>query len=201
MSTADARRFGYCVRCLGYPSADNLLTEHHTEGKSSHRNQVVFVCQRCHSALHRVQESDADAYTRENMALLEKTRLLVSSRALRFVVEHRARFADGFRRRNRDGVSVQISPSGYEFLGPFGAIGHSGRQYYFVPLSAIADDRDHVEVLDPTADGVGGVGHGGPATGGWVRFSGQDGGVLRKFIIEHRKQANADDDLSLIEQT
>ncbi len=200
MTRADARRFGFCVRCLCTPSLENQLTEHHTEGRNSHRNQVVFICHDCHVELNQIQINDSDAFATENAACLEKTRLLVSSRALRFVIEHRERVALGFRNGNRNGVDINITSSGVEFEGPLGAIGVSGNRYFFVPRSEHADDRGHIRVFDATFDGLGGVGSVGSSTGGWARFEGADGGILGRFIDQHSRHRNVTEELAGIRQ-
>jgi len=197
MSGFDARRFGFCIRCLEYPNARNILTEHHTEGRATHRNQVVFICNGCHVEINRIESQDKSAYDSENAAMLDKTRMLISSRSLRFVIEHRDRVADGFAIRNRNGPGVQVRPKGMEFSGLFGAVGTTGRRYYFVPVSSNSDDKV-VDVYD-TPDGIGGVGGIGTATGGWIRFRGEGGGILASFIRAHRKHAGVAEQLDAIE--
>lgn len=199
MSSSDARRFGFCIRCLEYPDASNVLTEHHTEGRATHRNQVVFICRRCHDEIHRIESQDRSAYSAENAAMLAKTRMLISSRSLRFVIEHRDRVAEGFKIRNRNGPSIQVGPKGMEFSGPFGAVGTTGARYYFVPTSSDSNEEDAVDVYD-TPDGIGGVGEIGTATGGWIRFRGERGGILASFIEAHREHAGAVEQLDTIEQ-
>ena len=199
MGGSDARRFGFCIRCLEYPSENNLLTEHHTEGRATHRSQVVFICNRCHVEINRIESQDKSSYDEENNAMLAKTRMLVSSRSLRFVIEHRDRVAEGFAIRNRNAPGVQIGPKGMEFSGPFSAVGTTGRRYYFVPVSSISDDKHAVDVYD-TPDGIGGLGGIGQATGGWIRFRGEGGGILASFIGAHREHAGVPEQLDAIEQ-
>jgi hypothetical protein len=186
MRGSDARRFDFCVRCLELPGQANTLTEHHTEGRQSHRNQVVFICRRCHDDINRLESQDRPSYDAENEAMLRKTRLLVTSRSLRFVIANRERVAEGFSTGNRNGPSIQVSPRGIEYSGPFGAIGRTGRSYYFVPVSADSTEDDGVDVYD-APDGIGGGGHIGPAAGGWIRFRGEGGGILGSFIAAHGK--------------
>lgn len=199
MSNSDARRFGFCVRCLQLPDASNTLTEHHTSGRVAQPNQVVFMCNQCHVEVHRIEKRDAATYRMESDAMLAKTRMLVSSRALRFVIEHRDRVAVGFAHGNRRGPSINIGPKGVEFSGAYGAVGISGKRYYFIPVSDYADDKGTVEVFE-TPDGIGGVGRVGAATGGWVRFRGQHGGILANFIKAHREHAALPEQLDGIEQ-
>lgn len=199
MAGSDARRFGFCVRCLKHPDADNILTEHHTEGRASHKNQVVFICNRCHGEIHKIESQEKIAYDRENNAMLAKTRMLVSSRSLQFVIEHRDRVAEGFATKNRNGPGINVGPSGFEFTGPFGGVGITGKRYYFVPISNDSNDKDVVDVYD-APDGIGGVGKAGDATGGWVRFRGKGGGILGSFIDAHRGHANVAERLDAIEQ-
>jgi hypothetical protein len=159
----------------------------------------VFICDQCHVKLNRIEKQDPAAYGKENDAMLTKTRMRVSSRALQFVVEHRDRVASGFTRSNRNGPGISVGPKGVEFTGPFGAVGVSGRRYYFVPVSNHANDKDAVEVFD-TPDGIGDMGRAGSATGGWVRFRGRNGGILAKFITAHREHAGVPEQLDAIEQ-
>jgi len=158
---------------------------------------VVFICNGCHVEINRIESQDKSAYDSENAAMLDKTRMLISSRSLRFVIEHRDRVADGFAIRNRNGPGVQVRPKGMEFSGLFGAVGTTGRRYYFVPVSSNSDDKV-VDVYD-TPDGIGGVGGIGTATGGWIRFRGEGGGILASFIRAHRKHAGVAEQLDAIE--
>lgn len=199
MNSSDARWFGFCIRCLEYPNATNILTEHHTEGRNVHRNQLVFICRNGHVEINRIQLQDRSAYDHENDAMLEKTRMLVLSRSLRFVIEHRDRVADGFAIRNRNAPDVQVGPKGIEFWGPLGAVGTTGKRYYFLPVPNNSNDDDTVDVYD-TPDGIGGVGGIGPTTGGWIRFRGKGGGILASFIEAHRKHAGLANQLVTIKQ-
>lgn len=149
--------------------------------------------------MHGIESSAKSAYESENEALLAKTRMLVSSRSLCFVIEHRDRVGYGFTIGNRDAPGVHLMPKGIEFTGPFGAVGMTGRRYYFVPVSIRSHDKNTIDVYD-APDGIGGVGSIGEATGGWIRFRGKDGGILTNFIRAHRKHADAAEELDAIEQ-
>jgi hypothetical protein len=84
---------------------------------------------------------------------------------------------------------------GVGFQPPFGAIGRSGRRYYFIPKESI--DK-FVEELSPAAqrDGIG-----GPAGGvGWVRFKGSGTNILNRFIELHQHQGSRGADLTELRQ-
>jgi hypothetical protein len=160
----------------------------------------VFICDRCHVALLELERGDANAYAAANAAIIEKTRLLVASPSLRWVMEHRELVAQGFVEGNRAAPSLTVGASGVEHTGLFGAVGESGRRYYFVGAQPGQAKDGAVEVVDPVADGVEAAPRSEPATGAWVRFLGDDGGVLTAFINAHARQVLPTADLSALRQ-
>ena len=160
---------------------------------------MVFICRRCHDDINRLESQDEPSYDAENEAMLKKTRLLVTSRSLRFVIANRERVAEGFSTGNRNGPSIQVSPRGTEYTGPFGAIGTTGSRYYFVPVSIDSTKDDGIDVYD-APDGIGGVGRIGQASGGWIRFRGEGGGILGSFIAAHGKHIGVVGRLDELEQ-
>ena len=184
----DARRFGFCVRCLQPSALGDEITEHHTRGRSSHLAEVVFICRQCHDFVEALVD---DAREAENARLLEKTKLLVTSSSLRFVVENRERVLAGFNHRNRDGPSISVSPNGIVHSGDFGAVGRSERRYYYVVSPQDRGLDQFVEGGEAILDGIGGAGStGGPGAADWIRYRGGEKCLLNKFIRLHEAQGS-----------
>jgi len=132
--------------------------------------------------------------------MLEKTRLLVASSSLRWIMEHRDLVVQGFVQGNRSAPRLRIGPRGAEHTGLFGAVGKSGRRYYFVAVQPGQRKDGAVEVVDPVDDGVEAAPRSETATGTWVRFLGDDGGVLTAFINAHARQVLPTADISALRQ-
>ena len=144
--------------------------------------EVVFVCDACRP---QVENGDGPIES-ESGWLRQKAALLVSSSALCWVIENRAEIVQGFLVRNRSGVSATISPDGSGFHPPFGAVGNSGRKYYFVPRAHLDKFVEVPAVPSYLEDGVG-----GPACDAhWVRFMGRDTNILNRFIELHGLQGS-----------
>jgi hypothetical protein len=191
---------GFCTRCLRVPAPPNAIAEHHIHGRTPRPEETLLVCDECHAALDGLQRDDANAYVAETAAIREKTRLLVASPSLLWVVEHRDLVVQGFMQGNRHAPRSSIGPQGVEYSGLFGAVGKSGRRYYFVAVQPGQPADGAVDVVDPTDDGVRGAVPGGPTSGGWIRFRGSDGGVLNAFINAHARQVLPTEDLSPLRQ-
>lgn len=186
----DERRFPFCLRCLLPPGVVGSLIEHHTYGRRTRPGQVVFICRAC-NVFAETPEGPVEAETR---ILEKKKELLISSSALRFVIEHRERIVAGFATVNRNGPNL-IYGQGY--TGPLGAVGRSGRNYYFVEPGSL--DGFVAEPNDPApgSDGIGGAA-GGVA---WVRFKGGATNVLDRFVDEHHRHKPSAGDLTQLRQS
>src|SRR5262249_21742170 len=102
----DARRFGFCLRCLAPVSNSVVLQEHHIRGRATLPSSVVFVCGPCHAAA----EGPEGPISAESDILENKNALLISSSSLVFVIENRHKMIRAFAVSNRDGPSIQIGP-------------------------------------------------------------------------------------------
>lgn len=185
----DARRFGFCVRCLSPPGPETPLVEHHPFGRNTNAASVVFICEPCHPCV----ETPDGPVPSESTMLLEKTRLLVGSPALRWTIRKREEVAKGFVTKNSNGPSLDV---GVGFRPPFGAIGVSGRRYYFIPPEHCDQFVETPTNPNSFEDGVG-----GPAGGAvWSRFKGRDQNILNKFIDLHAEQESPGVDLTVLRQ-
>jgi hypothetical protein len=189
----DARRFGFCLRCLAPVSGAVVLQEHHIRGRKTLPSSIVFICEPCHSDA----EGPEGPITRESDILENKNALLISSSSLLFVIENRANIIGAFQMCNRDAPSTSIGPGGIMLLGHLGAVGYSGKRYYLVP-----PDKIDMCVSDPSDTSCNQDGIGGPAGNfGWVRFQGgPTHNVLAKFIDLHTAQGNPGESLEALRQ-
>ncbi|MCZ6691182.1 MAG: hypothetical protein O7H41_16470 [Planctomycetota bacterium] len=185
----DPRRLDFCLRCLR-PSAQNgPLVEHHTRGRRTRPGEVVFICPDCHSLV----EDESGPIPAESMSLDDKKRLLLSSSSLLYVVGNRERILSGFVDRNRKGPDLLF---GRGFMGHLGAVGYSGKKYYFV-----APDSMDGLVFEPSDPAPREDGIGDPAGGSaWVRFQGHEGNILSAFIDAHASRGSPGGDLSALAQ-
>jgi len=189
---SDARRFDFCTRCLEATGPGRELAEHHLHGRKNHHTAIVFVCNPCHDAV----EDANGPIAAESAALAQKRNLLVQSRALRWIIRNWKPVVAGLEIRNTNGVGMSISPGSTGWQPPFGAVGSSGRKYYFIP----PDHRDEfVETPvtpTPAEDGVG-----EPAGGAsWIRFRGEHDNVLNRFLDLHAAQGSLGVALEILRQ-
>jgi hypothetical protein len=189
---SDARRFGFCTRCLLPAGPSRLLLEHHVYGRKNDHTAIVFICYPCNPHV----ENIAGPIPNESSALSLKRDLLVQSQALRWVVSNWEPIVDGLAGRNMNGVGMIITPGTSGWQPPFGAVGHSERNYYFIP-------PDHLDEFveaptNPTwvEDGIG-----GPAGGAdWVRFKGAKQNILNRFLDAHRDEGMPGVNLEMLRQ-
>ena len=188
---SDARRFGLCTRCLQPADINRPLLEHHVYGRKNDHTAIVFICHPCNPHV----ENNAGPIQSESRALSLKRDLLVQSRALRWIITNYQAMIDGFLTRNRTGVGANVTPDG-GWQPPFGAVGHSGRKYYFIPPAHV--DEFVEEPANPTSleDGVG-----GPACGAkWMRFRGKAQNILNRFLDAHMDEGSPGVDLEVLRQ-
>ena len=179
---SDARRFDFCTRCLLPAGPNRPLQEHHLFGRKNDHTAIVFICEPCHSHV----QNTAGPIEAESRALSLKRDLLVQSRALRWVVKNWQAIVDGFLTGNKNGVGWSISPGSGGWQAPFGAVGHSGRKYYFIPPDHL---DDFVEAPTNPTSNENGIGD--PAGGAhWVRFKGTEGNILNSFLDAHRDEGS-----------
>ena len=183
---SDARRFDFCTRCLGPWGPERLLVEHHLRGRKNDHTAIVFICKDCHPHVENSAAPIKGPIKAESRALSLKRDLLVQSRALRWVVKNSQAIVDGFVTNNRKGPNQTFSPGSAGWEPPFGAVGHSGEKYYFIP-------PDHLDGFveaptNPTSidDGIG-----DPAgDANWVRFKGTPENILDTFLDAHRDEGS-----------
>ena len=189
---SDARRFGFCTRCLQPAGLDRPLLEHHVFGRRNDHTAIVFICHPCNPNV----EDDAGPIQAESRALSLKRDLLVQSPALRWVIANCHPIIDGFVTQNRNGVSMNLIPGGGQWQPPFGAVGHSGRKYYFIPPDHVDEFVEAPTNLPWTEDGLG-----GPAGGAeWLRFRGKGQNVLNRFLDAHKDEGSPGVDLEILRQ-
>jgi len=189
---SDARRFEFCTRCLVLAGPERPLLEHRVYGRKNDHTAIVFICHPCNPHV----ENSAGPIEAESRALSLKRDLLVQSPALRWVVKNWQPIVGGFMTANRNGVSVIVTPGSGGWQPPFGAVGHSGRKYYFIP-------PDHLDrfVDAPTSPTWAEDGIGGPADGvDWVRFTGKRQNILNRFLDAHRDEGSPGVDLEMLRQ-
>lgn len=189
---SDARRFSFCTRCLLAASPDRSLTEHHLDGRRQDRTAIVFVCEKCHSLVENAQ----GPVPLESDVLRTKRNLLINSSALRWVVKNAKGFADGIARRNRNGVSCALGPAGGTWQPPYAAVGHSGRNYYFIPPVHCDEFVEPAASPAPVNDGVGDCAGGAS----WMRFRGTNSNIHNEFLDEHHRQGSPGIDLEVLRQ-
>lgn len=187
---SDARRFGFCTRCLQPAGVNRPLLEHHVYGRKNDHTAIVFICHPCNPHV----ENQTGPILSESRALSLKRGLLVQSRALRWVVANYQPMIDGFVTNNKNGVSANLTPDGGDWQPPFGAVGHSGKKYYFVP-PAHADEFVEAPTNPPSIeDGIG-----DPAGGAkWVRFRGESQNILNRFLDAHKDEGLPGVDLEML---
>jgi hypothetical protein len=179
---SDAKRFDFCTRCLLPAGPDRRLLEHHVHGRKNDHTAIVFICFDCNPHVENTQ----GPIEAESRALTLKRDLLIQSRALRWIVSNWQPIVAGFTSNNMNGVGINMSPGNSGWLPPFGAVGRSGRKYYFVP----PDQRDEF-VEPPTGPTSSQDGLGGPAAGAeWVRFKGTTENLLNTFLDAHRGEGS-----------
>jgi hypothetical protein len=66
---SDAKRFGFCTRCLLPTSPERLLIEHHLFGRKNDHTAIVFICTQCNPFV----ESLAGPIPDESRALQDRT--------------------------------------------------------------------------------------------------------------------------------
>lgn len=188
----DPRRFSFCIRCLQPFGLGRDAEEHHTFGRKTNHTAIVFLCPQCHSRV----ENSTGPVVAESTALESKKGLLIKSSALRWVIANYQLIKDGFLIGNKNGPGLNLTAGTGSWLPPYGAVGHSGRKYYFVP-------PDHTDdfVAEPTDMTWTNDGLGGPAGGAkWFRFKGSEDNILNKFLDEHRNQKSPGDNLDMLRQ-
>lgn len=189
---SDAHRFGFCTRCLQPAGPNRLLLEHHVLGRKNAHAAIVFICHPCNPHV----ENNAGPIPSESHALSLKRDLLVQSCALRWVVSKWQQIFNGLVSGNKSGVGLIGIPGAGEWQPPFGAVGQSGRKYYFIPPEHL--DK-FVEV--PTSPTWNEDGLGGPACdANWVRFKGAEQNILNKFLDVHRGEGSPGIDLEMLRQ-
>jgi hypothetical protein len=152
----------------------------------------VFICDSCNPHV----EDRSGPIESESRALSLKRDLLVQSRALRWVIGNWQPIVDGFVTSNRNGVSVNFAPGSGGWQPPFGAVGHSGRKYYFIPPVHLDDFVEAPTNLTWAEDGIG-----GPACdANWVRFKGTVQNILNKFLDAHKDEGSPGGDLDMLRQ-
>lgn len=189
---SDARRFGFCARCLQPTGPDRPLVEHHVSGRKNDHTAIVFICPPCHPHV----ENNAGPIPDESRALSLKRDLLVQSSSLRWVVSNWQPISNGLATGNKGGVGAIITPGGGGWQPPFGAVGQSGQKYYFIP-------PDHLDefVEIPTRPTWKEDGIAGPACdANWVRFKGAAQNILNKFLDAHRSAGSPGIDLEMLRQ-
>lgn len=72
---SDARRFGFCLRCLRPVEAEVILQEHHVHGRKTLPSSVVFICEGCHQAA----EGPGGPIAKETELLTKKNHLMLRS--------------------------------------------------------------------------------------------------------------------------
>ena len=164
-----------------------LLIEHHVFGRKNGHTAIAFICESCKPAVENADGPIAD----ESRALVAKRDLFVQSSALRWVVRNWEAIAAGIVSQNRNGVSVILGPKGTGWQPPFGAVGLSGRRYYFIPSEHCDEFVEVASQPSALEDGVGGP----PAGGEWVRFKGRKQNVLNKVLDIHADEGSPGVDL------
>ena len=186
---SDPRRFDFCTRCLQAFGPSRVPIEHHLYGRKNDHTAIVFICEDCHP---NVENSDGPIEA-ESRALSRKRDLLFTSRALRWVIKNYQPIIDGFRTSNRNGVG-QNGPGNWQ--PPFGAVGDSGRYYYFIPPDHL-DEFIGVPTNPTWVDDC----LAGPANrADWVRFMGTDQNILNEFLRVHRDEGSPGVDLEELRQ-
>lgn len=185
----DQRRFDFCIRCLRDATNANPLIEHHLKGRRTDPADVVFICNKCKPFV----ENQNGPVIAESDILRKKKSLLINSPSLVWIIKNRKNIISSFQQKNRNGPSLMLG-SGYS--GSFGAIGNSGRKYFFIDPQYIDSSAEIPSDIDPQKDGVG-----GPAGGtNWMRFKGREGNVLNSFIELHRKHVPPEGNISELMQ-
>jgi len=125
----------------------------------------------------------------ESRILDEKKSLLINSTSLVWVIRNRTNIIASFLQYNRKGPSL-IWGRGY--AGAFGAVGYSGRKYFFINPDSIDSFVEVPVDISPQEDGIG-----GPAGGvNWIRFKGERENILNIFIKLHQRQRSLGGDIS-----
>ncbi|MEN6495354.1 MAG: hypothetical protein ABFD16_13825, partial [Thermoguttaceae bacterium] len=168
------------------------LLEHHVFGRRNDHTAIVFICHHCNPHV----ENAAGPIQAESRALSLKRDLLVQSKALRWVIANCQDVIDGITTQNKNGVCMNVTPDGGQWHPPFGAVGHSGRKYYFIPPSHIDEFVEPPTDTPWAEDGLG-----GPAGGAeWLRFRGKEQNILNRFLNAHRDEGSPGVNLEILRQ-
>ena len=149
----------------------------------------MFICTSCNPS---VENSDGPIEF-ESKILQKKRDLLFNSRSLEWLMKNASDVMDGIIKQNRSGVA---SGGNGIWLPPYGAVGFSGRKYYFIPHENCDQFVEPASNPDAKIDGVG-----EPVSGAsWVRFRGKHDNILNVFLDNHHQQGSPGLNLEVLRQ-